>query len=148
MQEPLRRVTLSLKPADYSRVRFAFSPLSECIAGFRAWKDPSGHSLLLPWLTRISPALSGIDWRPLTALAVVPRGMIPDFLTPPPPTPVPRFSDELENLRKVPEAVLRAEVQIACPRGVPPELKPLLREPPALLNEIAFLLNEFWRRAI
>src|ERR1041385_349049 len=138
---PLRRVTLSLKPADYTMMRFAFSPLWECIAAFRAWKDPSGHSLLLPWLTRVSPALSGIDWGPLTALAVVPRGMIPDFVTPPPPTPVPKFSDELENFRKVPEAVLRTEVEIAYPRGVPPELKRLLREPSALLNEIAFLLN-------
>jgi DNA-binding transcriptional ArsR family regulator len=74
--------------------------------------------------------------------------MIPDFVTPPPPTAVPKFSDELENLCKVPEAVLRAEIEIAYPRGVPPELKSLLREPSALLNEIAFLLNEFWHRAI
>lgn len=148
MQAPLSRVNLTLKPADYTRVRFAFSPLWECVAGFRAWKDPSRHALLLPWLTRINWALSGVDWTPLTALALVPRGMIPDFLVPPPATSSPKFTEELATLRKVPEAVLRAEIKIAYPRGVPDELKSLFREPSTLLNRVALLLTEFWRRAI
>jgi DNA-binding transcriptional ArsR family regulator len=148
MQPPLRRVTLALKPVDYTMVRFAFSPLWECVAGFRAWKDPSRHALLLPWLTRIKSALSGVDWTPLMALALVPRGMIPDFLVPPPATPSPKFTEELETLRNVPESVLRAEVKIAYPQGVPDELKSLLRQPSTLLNTVALLLSEFWRRAI
>lgn len=38
-------------PADRAYVRFAYSPLWECVAAFRAWMDPGRHALLLPWMS-------------------------------------------------------------------------------------------------
>jgi len=145
---PLRKVSLRLLPADRANVRFAFSPLWECVAAFRAWRDPSSHALLLPWITRINAAVSGIDWKPLAAIALVSRGTIPDFLAQPPTTPLPSFAEELANLRRVPAKVVRAEVEIAYPRGVPPLLQQALKDPSEFLDKVATLLDEFWKRAI
>ena len=145
---PLRKVTLKLCPDDLAHVRFAFSPLWECVAAFRAWGDPSRHALLLPWLTRIRPAVSGLDWEPLTSLALVSRGTIPDFLAPPPTTPLPRFSEELASLRRSSPEVVRAEIEIAYPRGLPRTLRQALVDPGAFLSKVVTALQEFWRRAI
>lgn len=145
---PLRQVTLRLSPGDLAHVRFAFSPLSECVAAFRAWGDPSRHALLLPWMTRIRPAVSGLDWEPLASLALVPRGTIPDFLSPPPTTPLPRFSEELASLRQSPPEIVRAEIEIAYPGTLPRALRHALMDPQTFLSKVIAVLEEFWRRAI
>jgi uncharacterized protein DUF5937 len=145
---PLRKVTLRLDSSDLAYVRFAFSPLWECVAAFRAWMDPSRHALLLPWMTKIKPVASRVDWEPLSSLALVRRGTIPDFLAPPPSSPLPRLSDELANLRRVPAEVVRAETEIAYPDGIPHKLQAAMKKPSAFLARAADLLEEFWRRAV
>ena len=145
---PLRKVTLQLCPDDLAHVRFAFSPLWECVAAFRAWGDPSRHALFLPWMTRIGPAVSGRDWEPLVSLALVPRGTIPDFLSPPPTTPLPRLNQELATLRRSSPAVVRAEIEIAYPRGWPRALRQAFVDPQAFLTKLVATLEEFWQRAI
>src|SRR5205823_3421124 len=101
-------------------VRFALSPLWECVAAFRAWMNPYPHALLLPWIAQLGPALRDTDWSLLADLALVPRGTIPDFLCPPPTTPMPTLIDELDTLRRAPEAVIRSECALlmatACRR--------------------------------
>ena len=129
-------------------MRFAFSPLWECVAAFRAWVDPSRHALLLPWMTRVRHRLTGVNWEPLASLASVSRGTIPDFLSPPPSTPLPRFSEELAGLRQTPPQVVRAEMAIAFPRGVPRGLRPAVEDPEAFLHRVAALLEEFWDRSL
>ena len=145
---PLRKVALKLCHDDLAHVRFAFSPLWECVAAFRAWLDPSRHALLLPWMARAGPRIAGIDWEPLASLASVSRGRIPDFLAPPPTTPLPRFTDELACFRQVPAPVVRAEIQIAYPRGMPRALQSAMADPRALVVRTATLLEKFWERAI
>jgi len=144
----LRKVTLKLCAEDLAHVRFAFSPLWECVAAFRAWVDPSRHALLLPWMTRVRQRLSGADWEPLATLASVSRGTIPDFLSPPPSTPLPRFSEEIAGLRRTPAHVVRAEMEIAFPRGVPRGLRSAVDDPKAFLLRVTALLEEFWDRAL
>ncbi len=145
---PLRKVTLRMDPADRAYVRFAFSPLWECVAAFRAWMDPGRHALLLPWITRIKPAVSRMDWEPLTTLAMAPRGAIPDFLAPPPTTPLPEINDELACLRNVSADVVRAEIEIARRGDLPRDLQTALKQPASLLKRLASLLEEFWERAV
>ena len=79
---------------------------------------------------------------------MVSRGAIPDFLSPPPVTPLPLLADELATLRRVPEHVVRAEMGIAFPKGVPSGLEQALREPAAFLARITSLIEEFWNRAV
>ncbi len=148
MTAPLRKVILRFAPEDLAYVRFAFSPLWECVAAFRAWRDPTRHALLLPWLTRIKPSASRVDWEPLSSLALIRRGAIPDFLAPPPMSPFPRLSDELARLRRTPADVVRAEVEIAYPDGIPALLRPALQNPSRFLEAMADRLEEFWRRAL
>jgi DNA-binding transcriptional ArsR family regulator len=145
---PLRKVVLSLGPADRAYIRFAFSPSWECVSALRAWKDPSRHVLLLPWITRVRSAVAAMDWEPLASIAMAPRGAIPDFLAPPPDTALPELSDELKALRDAPPAVVRAEIEIAFGGRVPRELQTALEKPTQFLARLSELLEEFWRRAL
>jgi len=145
---PLRTVTLKLSSEDLAQVHFAFSPLWECVAAFRAWADPSRHALLLPWMTRVRQKLSGVDWEPLSSLALISRGAIPDFLAPPPTTPLPRFSEELAGLRRTPADLVRAEIAIAFPKGLPHTCRAAVTDPRVFLIKVAALLQEFWNRAL
>jgi hypothetical protein len=144
----LREVTIRLHSEDLTSVRFALSPLWECVAAFRAWMAPSPHALLMPWIVRISTAVHDIDWTLLADLALVQRGTIPDFLCPPPTTPMPRLSDELDSLRRIPEDVIRAEIEIAYANGAPRSLQQALENPSTFINRLTVLLEEFWRRAV
>ena len=144
----LRKVTLQVVAADMAHVRFAFSPLWECVAAFRAWQDPARHALLLPWVADKRQALAGVDWEPLASLLLLPRGTIPDFLAPTPTTPLPNLSEELANLRRVPSEVIRAELSIAYPRAMPQRLQIALDNPGLFVAKIVTLIEEFWSRAL
>src|SRR4051812_778343 len=67
-----REVSIGLCPEDFASVRFAISPLWECVAAFRAWMNPQPHALLLPWIGQLGATLRNRDWRLLTHLALVP----------------------------------------------------------------------------
>ncbi|MDQ5809270.1 MAG: helix-turn-helix domain-containing protein [Actinomycetota bacterium] len=94
---------------DLMQTRFAFSPLWEVVASFRALVDPSRHAIHLPWMVQARDKLRGLELGSLRAL-VRPEGYIPDFLTPPPTTPFPHFSAEIEALRRTPPERVREEV--------------------------------------
>jgi hypothetical protein len=148
MSAPLRKVTIEVLPSDMAHVRFAFSPLWECVAAFRAWRDPARHALLLPWIADKRQALSGVDWEPLASLVHLSRGTIPDFLAPTPTTPLPKLSQELANLRRVPNQVVRAELGIAYPRGMPQSLQLAHSNPSKFLAIVVSLIELFWNRAL
>ena len=103
-------IRIRVSAEDLLRTRFAFSPLWEAVASFRALIDPTRHVLHLPWMTRAREELRGLDLDPLWAL-VRPEGYIPDFLTPPPATPFPDFFEEVERVREVPPERVREEVE-------------------------------------
>ena len=65
-----------------------------------------------------------------------------------PTSPFPRLSDELARLRRTPADVVRAEVEIAYPDGIPALLRPALQNPSRFLQAMASRLEEFWRRAL
>jgi hypothetical protein len=141
-------VSIRLQPDDLASVRFAMSPLWECIAGFRAWMNPHPPALLLPWRAQVSKTLAELDWTPLAPLALTPRGSIPDFICPPPLTAMPTLEEELETLRAAPEEVICTEVRMAYSDAVPGCLQRAMLQPREFAHRLASMIEEFWRRAI
>jgi hypothetical protein len=94
---------------DLARMRFAISPMWELVTSLRMLRDPERVAMHLPWVREALPIARGLDLG--LALALTPsQGYIPDFLTPPPRTPVASFDDELEEMRATPPAQVRADV--------------------------------------
>jgi DNA-binding transcriptional ArsR family regulator len=103
---------IRLSPEDLSRVRFAFSPLQEAVMSLGALSDPGRHVVHLPWVEKTVKALkgSGVDLSPALALTRG-GGYIPDFLTPPPLTPLPTFEAEMASLSETPPETVVEEVE-------------------------------------
>src|SRR5882724_4672190 len=141
----LKKVTLQLQSEDLASIRFAVSPLRECLGAFRAWADPARRAMLPPWMAQAQTGQAVIDWEVLRSLVCVPQRAIPDFLLPPPPTASPELSDELGNLRRTPESVVLADMAVTHPRAMPLCLQQALTAPRLFLAKITTLIEEFWK---
>src|SRR3954454_9705026 len=81
---------------DLARLRFAISPMWEVVASLRRLRDPAGAGIHLPWITGLRDGrLAGVDLNVALRLTP-PRGYVPDFLSPPPTTPLARCEDEID----------------------------------------------------
>lgn len=116
-------VTIRCRSADLAGTRFAFSPLWEAVAGFRAWRLGAPHLAALGWSDLFRAVAPAEQWRWLDLVALAPSGRIPDFLAPPPPGPFATFEEELGGLRETPWRVIAAELRGAyggvLPSGAP-----------------------------
>jgi DNA-binding transcriptional ArsR family regulator len=146
-------LTIRLSPEDLSRVRFAFSPLWETVASFRVLLDPGRHALHLPWVEQTRGRLGELTLAPLYAL-VRTDGYIPDFLVPPPSTPLPSFEDEMARLSETPAETVVREVGYlkASGEGVGAARERLLRaylaDPKAALGRLAESLLSYHEIAV
>lgn len=143
-----RQVNIKLNPEDLVSLRFAISPLWECIAAFRMWMNRQPPALFFPWVKQIGSSLRETDWSLLAGLALVARGTIPDFLCPPPSIPTPTLDQELEDLMSVPDQVIREEIRLAYAGEVPKTLQHFVRTPSSSKPQLLALLKEFWYKAI
>ena len=134
--------------ADLARLRFAISPMWELVISLRALRDPAAATMHLPWVRATRERVRGLDLLPL--LGLVPMvGYIPDFLTPPPDTPLASFEDELEAVRSTPAARVRKEVEWRIEDGLAPELlEPFLRRPRRAVERLADSLAAYWEAAL
>ncbi|MDL4771252.1 MULTISPECIES: ArsR/SmtB family transcription factor [Thermomonosporaceae] len=133
---------------DVARVRFAFSPLWELVRSLRVLADPSGHALHLPWVRAVRPRLRGLDLEPLTEL-VRPWGYIPDFLTPPPASPLPDFAAELDIVRATRPEVVAEELRWT-ERGnrTGPRRLAMAADAEHTLRHVSDLLERYWTAAV
>ena len=137
-----------LAHGDLARVRFAFSPLWECVASIQALQDSARSALHLPWFRATREHLKKLDSR-LAFAAIKPHGYIPDFLTPPPTTPFPDFESELEMVRQTPAHIVRREVRKAYQDQVMPEAaQAFLEHPKAAVLELTDWLEVYWERTL
>lgn len=133
-------------PDDVARLRFAFSPMWELVVSLRVLRAPARHSLHLPWLRAVGPRLRRIDLTDLFALVPV-NGYMPDFLTPPPETPLPDFAAELERVRSTPPDVAYEEAAwVETPD--PAALARFIDDPAAGVRRVADRLQEYWTVAL
>jgi DNA-binding transcriptional ArsR family regulator len=135
---------------DLTRLRFAISPMWEVVASLRRLRAPSEAGIHLPWLTglRDSGALRGVDLA--AALTFTPPvGYAPDFLTPPPTTPLARFEDEIALVRATSTKQVQNDLRIfRGRRRLPPILEPFDTQPRKALTQLADALELYWQRAL
>ncbi|MFI6292662.1 DUF5937 family protein [Nonomuraea sp. NPDC050790] len=142
-------LTLGFSADDLARTRFATSPLQEVVASIRVLKDPAAHIVHEPWVAETRPLLaaSGLDLGPLSDLVPVPSWYIPDFLTPPPLTPAPEFTAQLETLRGTPPGQVRADLgHLVDVRS--PWVDALRADPVPGLARLAGVIEAYWELAI
>jgi Helix-turn-helix domain/Family of unknown function (DUF5937) len=133
---------------DLANVRFAISPAIEVVRSLSALRDPAARALHLPWITETRERVADLDLEPLIALQP-PHTYTPDFVHPPPTSPLAELEDELEQMTATPAAEVRAEIRFAYQdREIPPVLDPLMANPHKALNELAELIRAYWRRAL
>lgn len=134
---------------DLVQLRFAISPMWEVVASLRRLRDPAGAGVHLPWLADLRDGrLSGIDLAPALALTP-PTGYVPDFISPPPTTPLARFEDEIEVVRRTRSRQIRRDLSYMLGRKqAPPVLEPFLTAPRKAASRLADELSRYWSAAI
>ncbi|MFI7144954.1 DUF5937 family protein [Nonomuraea sp. NPDC050022] len=131
-----------MRPEDVARIRFAFSPMWELVASLRTLQDPARQSIHLPWIKCVRSRLAELDLTELFAL-VPPSGYLADFITPPPDTPLPDFTAELDRVRLTPPERARAEA--AQVRGTDRAvIERFMDDPAAGVARVADALRAYW----
>jgi DNA-binding transcriptional ArsR family regulator len=125
----------------------------ETVISLRALHAPGTMPLHLPWVSEARMALEDVDLGPAFAL-VGKSGYMPDFMTPPPSSPLADFGEELELVRATSAAQVQKDVEIilrqrpaAALRGTTATLRVFHEHPRRALARLCDLLEELWRRA-
>src|SRR3954468_24448820 len=142
-------VTFEFTVEDLARTRFAISPMWELVQSVRALVDPARAAVHLPWLAELKDGrLSGLDLS--AAVAFVPAiGYIPDFLTPPPESPLGSFEDELALVRATPDDQVRSEVEtVFRDRDAPPVLRQFIDDPGGSVARLTETFESYWELAL
>jgi uncharacterized protein DUF5937/helix-turn-helix protein len=142
-------ITLRFGPAALAHVRFAISPLTETRRSLRVLDDPGAGALHLPWAIEARRLTADLDLSLLRALD--PTGVYtPDFVSPPPTSPLDEFEDQLAVVVGTPPEQARAEVQRSYRRKppLPAVLEPFVEDPAAGVAAVAELLRAYWDRAL
>jgi DNA-binding transcriptional ArsR family regulator len=141
-------ITMRFGPAALANVRFAISPLVEAMFSIRVLDDPGGQALHLPWAVEARRRAGDLDLDPVRALQPV-DVYSPDFIHPPPSSPLAEIEDELAAMTATPPAEIIAEVRKSYRnRALPPALEPFLADPARAVVDLAALLREYWTRAL
>jgi hypothetical protein len=144
-------VTLHLGPEDVANVRFAISPLMELGTSVRALDHPEAKALHLPWVAATRQRVAGVDLALLRALQP-PKAYTPDFVSPPPHSPLGELEEELAEMVATPPGQVRRELRRAYAgppaRTFPAVLEPLLDDPARALPALADVFRAYWERAL
>src|SRR3954451_10106093 len=142
-------ITLRFGPAALAHVRFAISPLVEVRRSRRLLDDPAAGALRLPWVVEARRLTADLDLSLLRALD--PTGVYtPDFVSPPPDTPLAELGGELG----AGGGAARAPAGRGGPRSyrrkpaLPDVLERFVADPAAGLAEVVALLRVYWERTL
>ena len=139
-------ISFRFGPEDVANVRFAISPLMELQNSVRTLDHPEAKALHLPWVAATRERVADLDIGVLRALQRS-RAYTPDFINPPPSSPLGDLEEELEEMLATPADRIRAEVRrVAQP--LPPVLQPFEADPAAAVAALAELVRAYWERAL
>ena len=121
----------------------------EVVRAIGTLRDPARlGGLHLPWLRSLRGRLGGIDLRAALTLAA-PSGYTPDFMTPPPTTPLTEFADELAILRGTPAAQIREDIErVLRDRPRVQGIDEFLAAPRRATAKLADAVEAFWELAL
>ena len=140
--------TMRFGPGALARVRFAISPLAEVRRSRLVLDDPGSQALHLPWAIEARRATADLDLTPLRALDPL-DVYTPDFISPPPTSPLAEFDQELARIAATPAEQIRAEIRRSYRgRDLPAVLAPLLDDTPTAVAALIELLRAYWDRAL
>jgi DNA-binding transcriptional ArsR family regulator len=142
-------ITLTFGPTDLLRCRFAISPLWETQAAIRTLLRADRQVFHQPWLRAVARHEDDIRTSVLPLL-LPPSGYTPDFLTPPPTTPLGGIEEDLDRIRETPVERVSAELGrlAAAAREPAPALHRMLADPARARDELAALIGHWWRRLV
>ena len=107
-------------PEDVANVRFAISPLMELHNSVRTLDHPEAKALHLPWVVATRGRVADLDIGVLRALQRS-RAYTPDFINPPPSSPLGDLEAELAEMLATPADQVRREVRrVYAPAPLPP----------------------------
>src|SRR3954470_22476457 len=137
---------------DLARLRFAISPMWEVVASLRRLRDPAAAGIHLPWITGLRGGrLAEVDLSAALRLTP-PRGYVPDFLSPPPTTPLPRFEDEIELVRATKPHQVRNDLRLLRMDQkideLPAVLHPFEQTPTRSIKRLATELERYYAIAL
>ncbi|MEV1329455.1 DUF5937 family protein [Micromonospora costi] len=151
VEEASIAITLRFGPADLMRCRFALSPVLETIEAIRLTtpEDLPGHHQ--GFLDSVRHQLAALDLRSVTLLQPR-RGYSPDFLSPPPTVPSPRFEDEMARIEATPLDRVREEIarSLRHTRGAD-RTEPgrrMLADPADALRLLTGVIRDVWGEVI
>jgi hypothetical protein len=131
-----------------TRVRFAVSPMLELIRSVTSLRDPAAGALHLPWAEEARRETADLDLSALVALQTSGK-YNPDFVNPPPSSPLVEFEDELAVMVATPATQIRREVSGAYPGTTLPDvLEPFVSDPRRAVNDLADLMRTYWSRCL
>ncbi len=140
---------------DLLRCRFAVSPLCETHEAVRTLRRRRRHGYHQPWLRRTRAAVAGLDLSELWLFMPARGGYTPDFLGPPPATPLTAtatFEAELARLRRTDPAVAHREMarSLACTPGAADRGpgREMLADPAGAVRRLADLTERAWQALI
>ena len=136
---------------DLLRTRFAVSPLFEIVWSAHVLRRPARAPLHPPWIADARECLAGLDWSLLDWVANGHGefGFVPDFITPPPATPLADLDGELERVRATPPEQVAREVSWRFEgEEIPAVVRPLLDDPASGLDRLVDVMRAYWERAI
>lgn len=128
--------------------RFAISPAEEVLGAVRTVAQPARHAYHLPWLRRLhdtapyDTALGGLA--ELAMLVTSPRHYTPDFLSPPPTSPLAELDEQLDRLRATPLEVIGAELATCLSHPLPDTLA----DPATARDTLAGQMATAWQRLL
>jgi DNA-binding transcriptional ArsR family regulator len=138
---------------DLGKIRFAFSPLWECVSSLRVLRDPALGAMHLPWIKEAKHNTKYLDLEPLLTLVRDPsegNNYIPDFLTPPPTTPFPDLPSELSTMCRTPHEIVRRDIELNYQDlpNIPKSAKLFLSKPQQALDNLSEQLQAYWTASL
>jgi DNA-binding transcriptional ArsR family regulator len=142
--------TFAAQRQDLSTVRFAWSPAWETLHAVRMFIDPRGRPYHQTWHAAMAGEATRLRLTPLFAVNPL-RGSVPDFLTPPPHQPAPRFRDQLGEIRATPPEQVTEDLR-RCRRTLTGKAQgavdQMLTDPAATRDLLAGQVQAAWERLV
>jgi biotin operon repressor len=138
---------LDLGPDELAATRFACSALQEAMASLRVLDDPTAHTMHLPWYRDVAGRAARVELGLLRAL-VPANGYSPDFISPPPDSPLPDLEADLARVAATPSERVRSEIAERFGADPPPVVAGLLADPAAGLQTVAAQLRQWFEIAL